>query len=170
LTPACQPLVRGVAESTREMLRSMDEIVWAINPRNDTLENSVNYLIQYTRGFLRPLNIDYKLEVPVNLPDVPLTTEMRHNLFMAFKEALNNAVKHGHPHHIVIALEVAAQQLKFSVADDGCGFILETCQPGADGLENMRQRLASIGGRSEIESVPGRGTKVIFQLPLPLES
>ena len=168
LVSACQPLVRGVAESTREMLRSMDEIVWAINPRNDTLENSINYLIQYTRGFLRPVNIVYKLEVPVDLPEVPLTAEVRHNLFMAFKESLNNAVKHGHPRNMVIALVLEARQLKLSVEDDGCGFMLETKRAGANGLENMRQRLASVGGRSELQSVPGQGTKVIFQLPLPV--
>jgi signal transduction histidine kinase len=164
-----QPLVRGVAESTREMVRTMDEIVWAINPRNDTLENSINYLIQYTRGFLRPANIDYKLEVPVDLPDVPLTAEIRHCLFMAFKEALNNAVKHGHPRHMVITLALAERQMRLSVEDDGCGFALEPNRAGADGLENMRQRLVSVGGRCEIESVPGQGTKVIFELPLPVE-
>ena len=160
-------LVLGVAESAREMLQSMDEIVWAINPRNDTLENSINYLIQYTRGFLRPANIEYKLDVPVNLPEVPLTTETRHNLFMAFKEALNNAVKHGHPRLIVITLVLEARNLTLSVADDGGGFTPETSPAGADGLVNMRQRLASVGGRGRIESLPGQGTKVIFQLPLP---
>lgn len=162
-----QPLVQGVAESTREMVRTMDEIVWAINPHNDTLENSINYLIQYTRGFLRPANIQYKLEVPVDLPDVPLTAEIRHNLFMAFKEGLNNAVKHGHPRHIVITLALEARQMQLSVEDDGCGFALETNRIAADGLGNMRQRLVAVGGRCEIKSAPGQGTHVIFELPLP---
>ena len=163
-----QPLVQGVAESTREMVRTMDEIVWAINPRNDTLENSINYLIQYTRSFLRPANIDYKLEVPVDLPDVPLTAEIRHSLFMAFKEALNNAVKHGHPRHMVITLALGERQMKLSVEDDGCGFALEPNRVDADGLENMRQRLVAVGGCCEIKSAPGQGTKVIFELPLPV--
>jgi signal transduction histidine kinase len=169
LASSTQPLVFGVAESTRELLRAMDEIVWAINPSNDTLENSINYLIQYTRGFLRPANIVYRLEVPVNLPDIPLTTEMRHNFFMAFKEALNNAVKHGHPRHLVITLLLEARQLTLSVEDDGCGFAPGTNRAGANGLDNMRQRLTSVGGHAEIKSLPGQGTKVIFQLPLPGE-
>lgn len=169
LASSTQPLVFGVAESTRELLRAMDEIVWAINPSNDTLENSINYLIQYTRGFLRPANIVYRLEVPVNLPDIPLTTEMRHNFFMAFKEALNNAVKHGHPRHLVITLLLEARQLTLSVEDDGCGFAPGTNRAGANGLDNMRQRLTSVGGHAEIKSMPGQGTKVIFQLPLPGE-
>ena len=165
---ASRPLVRGVAESTREMVRTMDEIVWAINPRNDTLENSINYLIQYARGFLRPANIDYQLEVPVDLPDVPLTAEIRHSLFMAFKEALNNAVKHGHPRHLVITLALGERQMKLSVEDDGCGFALEPNRADADGLENMRQRLAAVGGHCEITSAPGQGAKIVFELPLPV--
>ena len=124
----------------------MDEIVWTINPRNDTLENSINYLIHYTRDFLRPADIAYKLEVPVILPDMPISTEIRHSVFMAFKEALNNAVKHGRPRHIIIALVLGARQLTLTVEDDGCGFAPETSRTGEDGLGNMRQRLASVGG------------------------
>jgi signal transduction histidine kinase len=166
---ASQPLVQGVAESTREMVRAMDEIVWAIDPHNDTLENSINYLIQYTRGFLRPANIDYKLEVPVDLPDVPLTAEIRHSLFMAFKEALNNAVKHGHPRHMVITLTLGTRQMKLCVEDDGRGFTQETSLADGDGLDNMRQRLVAVGGHCEIKSAPGKGARVIFELPLTVE-
>ena len=87
MTAASQPLIQGVADTTREMLQSMDEIVWAINPRNDTLENAINYLIHYTRDFLRPAGIPYKLDMPVNLPDLLISTEIRHNLFMAFQRS-----------------------------------------------------------------------------------
>jgi len=168
MTAASQPLIQGVADTTREMLQSMDEIVWAINPRNDTLENAINYLIHYARDFLRPAGIPYKLDMPVNLPDRFISTEIRHNLFMAFREALNNAVKHGHPRRIRLVLVLEPHRLKLAVEDDGCGFIPAAGRVGADGLDNMRQRLESVGGRCWVESVPGRGTTVEFQLPLPL--
>ena len=160
-----QTLVQEVAETTREMLQSMDEIVWAINPRNDTLESAINYLIHYTRDYLRPAGISYQLDLPVDLPVLPLSTQVRHNLFMAFKEALNNAVKHGHPRNIRLVLELQPHELKLAVEDDGCGFTPATSRDGADGLDNMRQRLKSLGGQCLIESAPGRGTRVTFQLP-----
>ena len=166
LTTATQPLIQGVAETTREMLQSMDEIVWAINPRNDNLKRAFNYLIHYTRDFLRPTGISYQWDMPVELPVLPLATEIRHNLFMAYKEALNNAVKHGHPRRIRLVLVLEHHQLKLAVEDDGCGFAPGTSQTEADGLDNMRQRLESVGGRCQVESAPGQGTKVIFQLTL----
>jgi signal transduction histidine kinase/ligand-binding sensor domain-containing protein len=166
LTAACLPLIQGVADTTRETVLSMDEIVWAINPRNDTLENSINYLIHYTREFLSPAQISYVLDLPVDLPVVPLSGEIRHNLFMAFKEALNNAVKHGHPHRIRLALALTNARLAMTVEDDGCGFILGTDRTEADGLENMRQRMESVGGCCRVESTIGKGTRVIFEIPL----
>ena len=166
LTTAAQPLIQGVAETTREMLQSMDEIVWAINPRNDNLKRAFNYLIHYTRDFLRPTGISYQWDMPAELPVLPLTTEIRHNLFMAYKEALNHAVKHAHPRRLRLVLVLERQQLKLAVEDDGCGFAPGTSQAGADGLDNMRQRLESVGGHCQVESAPGQGTRVIFQLTL----
>ena len=166
MSASAQTLIDGVAETTREMLRSMDEIVWAINPRNDTLKRAINYLVHYTRDFLRPAGITYRLDLPVDLPVLPLSTEIRHNIFMAFKEALNNAVKHGQPSHIRLALDFQPHQLKLLVEDDGCGFNPATSQDEADGLDNMRQRLKSVGGDCLVESEPGQGTKVTFQVPL----
>ncbi len=166
LPAACQTLVQEVAETTRETILSMDEIVWAINPKNDTLENSINYLIQYTREFLRPAQISYKLDLPMDLPRLSLTGEVRHNLFMAFKEALNNAVKHGHPQRVRLALALAPDRLALTVEDDGCGFTPGFSQAESDGLENMQQRMKSIGGSCRVESAPGKGTRVILEIPL----
>ena len=166
LPAACQTLVQEVAETTRETILSMDEIVWAINPKNDTLENSINYLIQYTREFLRPAGISYKLDLPMELPRLSLTGEVRHNLFMAFKEALNNAVKHGDPQRVRLALALAADRFALTVEDDGCGFTAGPGQAESDGLENMQQRMSSIGGACRVESAPGKGTRVMLEIPL----
>ncbi len=167
LPAVCQTLVQEVADTTHETVLSMDEIVWAINPRNDTLENSVNYLIHYTREFLRPAQIAYALDLPVDLPVIPLTGEIRHNLFMAFKEALNNAVKHGHPRHIRLALALTPDRAAMTVEDDGCGFTTERFPDEADGVMNMQQRMESVGGSCRVESVPGKGTRVVLEIPLP---
>ncbi len=162
----CQPLVRDVADTTRELLNTMDEIVWTVNPRNDTLENSANYLIHYTREFLRPAGIDYTVDMPLELPNQPLSAELRHNLFMSVKEALSNAVKHGRPSGVRLALDVQPQAWVFTVEDDGCGFSASaTAQDEADGLGNMRHRMLAVGGQCEIESAPGKGTRVTLRLP-----
>lgn len=163
---ACQPLVRDVADTTRELLNAMDEIVWTVNPRNDTLENSVNYLIHYTREFLRPAGIAYTVDVPIELPDQPVSAELRHNLFMSVKEALSNAVKHGRPRNVRLALDLQPKAWAFTVADDGCGFCPATAPAGeADGLGNMRHRMQAVGGQCEIESSPEKGTQVTLRLP-----
>lgn len=162
----CQPLVRDVADTTRELLNAMDEIVWTVNPRNDTLENSVNYLIHYTREFLRPAGIAYTVDVPIELPDQPVSAELRHNLFMSVKEALSNAVKHGQPRNVKLTLDMQPKLWAFTVADDGCGFSPSAATAGeADGLENMRHRMHAVGGQCEIESSPGKGTQVTLRLP-----
>jgi signal transduction histidine kinase len=166
LAEACQPLVRDVADTTRELLNAMDEIVWTVNPRNDTLENSANYLIHYTREFLRPAGIDYLVDMPLELPNHSISAELRHNLFMSVKEALSNAVKHGRPERVRLALDVQPQAWVFMIEDDGCGFSPSAiARSESDGLGNMSQRMLAVGGQCEIESSTGAGTRVTLRLP-----
>ena len=80
--------------TARELTRALDEIVWAVNPRHDTLESLANYLSRFAYDFLSVAEIRCRLDLPLQLPAVLVTTEVRHNLFLAFKEALNNVVKH----------------------------------------------------------------------------
>ncbi|HZI32908.1 MAG TPA: histidine kinase, partial [Candidatus Binatia bacterium] len=98
---------RTIAATAHDTIRAMDEIVWAINPRNDTLKEMADYLVYFTKDFLGSTSIACKLEVPLNLPDIPVATEVRHSVFMVVKEALNNAVKHAAPGEIRLGLEVA---------------------------------------------------------------
>jgi signal transduction histidine kinase len=85
---------------------------------------------------------------------------------MSVKEALSNAVKHGRPRCVRLALDVQPQAWVFMVEDDGCGFSPSAAATGeADGLENMRQRMLAVGGQCEIESVAGKGTRVTLRLP-----
>jgi signal transduction histidine kinase len=111
----------------------------------------------------------------LQLPTLPVTAEIRHNLFLAFKEALHNVVKHATASEVRVVLKLAAAQLELQVTDDGCGF--DTAIPGdghatagriacGSGLANMQRRLEEIGGVCEIRSEPGRGTMVTFIVPL----
>lgn len=159
--------------TSRELVQALDEIVWAVNPKFDTLDSLANYLGNYAQDLLETAGIRCRLDVPVQLPVQPLTTEVRHNLFLAFKEALNNVLKHAAATEVRITLAIEAEALTLAVEDDGHGFSAQalaapssgTRSSGGCGLTNMRQRLAEIGGRCEIQSVPGSGTKVQLTVP-----
>jgi signal transduction histidine kinase/streptogramin lyase len=159
-----QPVLHAVADTTRNIVRTMDEIVWAVNPQNDTLDNVVNYLVHYTEEFLGPAGVSCEMEVPLEVSHTPVSAEVRHNLFMATLEALNNAVKHGRPTRVRLHLVMTGNRLALSLEDDGCGFNPEVRLAGRNGLENMRQRIESAGGRFQLTSAPGRGTRVDFEV------
>jgi len=166
VAPPYQSALGAVADTTRNLVRIMDEIVWAVNPRNDTLENMVNYLVHYTEEFLGHTGVQCELKVPFEIPVVPVSAEVRHNLFMATQEALNNAVKHGRPAHIRLSVVVVGDRITLSLEDDGCGFNSDTKPSGRNGLENIRQRIESVGGRFHLTSAPGAGTRIQFEVAL----
>jgi len=155
-----------IATTARDTIRAVDEIVWAINPKNDTLKEMADYLVYFTEDFLGPTGIACSLEVPLNLPDILVPAEMRHNLLMAVKEALNNAVKHAAPRQIQLALEGTENRITVVVADDGRGFSPDEAMGVGNGLENMQKRLSTIGGELQLQSEPGHGTTVRLQVPL----
>jgi signal transduction histidine kinase len=163
---ASSDLTRSIAHTARDTIQAMDEIVWAINPRNDTLKEMADYLVYFTEDFLRPAGISYSLDVPLNLPDIPVAAEVRHNLFMAVKEALNNAVKHAQATQIRFGLNYTGARLTVEIADSGRGFRLEEATTIGNGLENMRRRLQAVGGELQLQSEPGEGTTVKLQVLL----
>lgn len=165
-----------IYDTARELTRSMDEIVWAVSPRHDTLESLATYLEKFAQDWLASVGIRCRLDLPLQFPKWHLTSEMRHNVFLAFKEALHNAVKHAGASEVFIRLTVREKSFELAIADNGRGFavgekiINSPVVPGraasGNGLENMRRRLAAIGGSSDIQSAPGAGTQVIFSVQL----
>lgn len=152
-----------ISATAREMTRAMDEIVWAVNPRHDTLASLAGYFGRYAQEYLGPTGIRCRLDIPVELPEWPVSAEVRHNLFLAFKEALHNAVRHAGAREIRVALACGGTGFAIDIQDDGCGFVVEPAgrdaRPG-DGLVNLRRRLNEIGGVCEITAAPGSGTRV----------
>ena len=134
------------------MVVSLDEIVWAMNPKHDSLLSLSQYFCLYADRFLKPANITLRLKEPVELPDQPLNPIHRHELFLAFKEALNNVVRHSGANEVWLGLRIIDGKLRLSLTDNGVG--LKDTPPGdeADGLKNMRARLEKIGGRFSIAS------------------
>jgi len=158
-----------VGRST-EMVAALDEIVWAVNPKNDDLNSLSTYFCQFAERFLRPTSISCRFQVPAQLPEIALNADQRHNLFMAFKEALQNVVKHSGAASIRLQICVKTESLQVAVEDDGRGFAEGAPQPQADGLRGMRERLRQLGGQCDISSRPGRGTRVLLVLPFIADS
>ena len=155
-----KPHVQNIFRTVREITQAMDEIVWTINPQNDTLDNLANYIFQYAQDYFQDTPIRCRLDVPAQLPDRPMSTGARHNLFMAVKEALHNALKHSQATEVRIGMAVSDGRMTITIADNGRGFAMDDARAKGNGLENMRQRLERIGGRLALESVPGKGTTV----------
>jgi len=160
--------------TTGELTRAMDEIVWAVNPRHDTLESLTDYISRFAQDFLGTAQIRFRLSLPVELPELSVRSEVRHNLFLAFKEAMHNAVKHSGANEVRVTLRFVPGGFQLVVADNGQGFDPQHAVTSADknrptpgnGLRNLRSRLAQINGRTEIHSAPGEGTRVVFFVPL----
>lgn len=155
--------IENISGTVREITRAMDEIVWTINPRNDTLDNLANYIFQYAQEYFQNTGVRCRLDVPAALPDHSISTEDRHNLFMAVKEAFNNVLKHAGATEARIGLTVAGNLLTIVISDNGRGISPDLTGPGGDGLVNMKRRLQQIGGRFAFTSTPGQGTTVTLE-------
>jgi signal transduction histidine kinase len=155
-----------VSEKSRAMVTSLDEIVWAVNPANDSLPSLATYLCQFAEEFLRATPIRCRLDVDESLPKTPLTSELRHNVFLVVREALNNIAKHSEATEVWLRIQFRPQLLRISIEDNGRGFLYLTSSAMGEGLANMRRRLEKIGGRFECETQPGSGTICRIELPL----
>ena len=157
--------IQNIARTVRDITRAMDEIVWTINPRNDSLENLANYIFHYAQEYFQDTGVRCRLDLPHDLPDRRVTTEERHNLFMAVKEALNNVLKHAGATEVRIALTQVEKRRVIVISDNGRGVSEGLADPTGAGMKNMRQRLETIGGEFELESTPSTGTTVMMRLP-----
>jgi signal transduction histidine kinase len=157
-----------ICQTGRELTLQLSEIVWAVNPEHDTLDSFVTYIGKYAHDFLRAAGVRCRLDLPLTLPGVALDSPMRHHLFLAFKEALNNAVRHAKPASVLVTLQVAEDSFTLAVQDDGCGLESRGTPPTGHGIGNMKRRLAEVGGRCTTGPAPGGGTYVRLTVPLPL--
>jgi signal transduction histidine kinase/ligand-binding sensor domain-containing protein len=151
------------------MTQAMDEIVWAVNPRHDRFDHLAMYLDAYAQEYLDASGLESRVDFPSPLPHHPISAQVRHDLFLAFKEALNNLVRHAGARQVRIDLTIQADGFSLKVEDDGSGFHVDPATASGtnvgNGLSNMRSRLASVGGKCTVDSTPGRGTQVVFEIP-----
>ena len=155
-----------ICATARETTRSLDEIVWAVNPSNDTLEGLANYAGKYAQDYFALAGVSYRAELPPQLPPTPILPEVRHNVFLAFKEAVNNVVKHAQATEARVKLQLEPGKFILSVEDNGRGLGDISGKTLRNGLKNMSRRLADVRGEFEIAPGAGGGTVVRFVVPL----
>ncbi|HTA31622.1 MAG TPA: triple tyrosine motif-containing protein, partial [Candidatus Cybelea sp.] len=173
--PQVQADMQKITAKARNLTQMMDEVVWAVSPQNDSLEKFVTYTCSFAEEYLQTAKIACRLEVPELLPEIILTADVRHNLFLVVKEALNNVVKHAAASEARIQIALENRNLILTVQDNGKGFL----QNGAvasdhsvsagcqrDGLANMRKRTESIAGKMDLDTMPNRGTCVKLTITL----
>jgi len=170
LSPQVGENLHQITTTTQQMLKSLNEIVWAVNPRNDTLPNLISYLAQHCLDYMRLAGLQCLLELPDAPPDIVVTPELRHQLLLATKEALTNVVRHSGARTVHLRISLDHQTIQVVVQDDGRGFLPDRNEPSGNGLRNMQQRIATVQGTCTVSSDPTTGTTVRFRLPMPVES
>jgi signal transduction histidine kinase len=153
--------------ASREAIKSLDAAVWAVNPANNTLPELVAYIGQFAIEFLQQAGMRCEADLPDHPPDWPVSAELRHNLFLIVKEALNNVVRHAHATKVLLHISVTSAALVLRIQDDGRGLEGPPQEPSANGLRNMRQRADELKAQFEIKSKPGQGTVITVRYPWP---
>ncbi|HEV2331069.1 MAG TPA: two-component regulator propeller domain-containing protein [Verrucomicrobiae bacterium] len=156
---------RQISQTARDTTRSLDEIVWAVNPSNDTLEGLANYVCKYAQEYLALANLPSRVDVPAQLPAAAIPPEVRHNVYLAFKEAVHNVIKHAHAREVWVRLILHPKHLVLQVEDNGRGMDKQTVS-NRNGLRNMKRRMDDIGGDFSIS--PGANGGTLVQLTVPL--
>jgi signal transduction histidine kinase len=155
-----------ICATARETTRSLDEIVWAVNPSNDTLASLANYACKYAQDYFALAGVSYRAELPAQVPATPILPEVRHNVFLAFKEAVNNVVKHARASEARVNLQLEPGKFILSVTDNGRGLGDLSQKQLRNGLKNMRRRLADV--RGEFAIAPGESCGTVVKLTVPV--
>ncbi len=154
-----------ISQMSRDLVSALYQTVWAVNPENDNLDALGNYICQMVNQLCDRVPFRCRLNVPDLPREVPVTSQIRHNISLAVKEAVHNVIKHAKASEVKITADYTNNVLTILVQDDGCGF-----QPAGstigNGLANIKHRLADIGGSCTYESSPGHGTTVRMAVPI----
>jgi signal transduction histidine kinase len=156
----------AIADRSRQAAAAMDEIVWTVNPRNDTVPRLADRVAELARRKFDPLPVQLRVEIMEDIPQLPLPAAARHALFLVAKEAQNNAIKHSGATEVRVAVTCEHGLLVLTIEDNGRGFDPAQDSGSRNGLENMRQRMENIGGRFQLQSQPGKGTQVRLEYAL----
>jgi signal transduction histidine kinase len=155
-----------ISQSADQTVRALEEIVWAVRPASDTLPGLVDYIAHFANELFDGHATRCRLDLPRDLPVLPLQPDIRHNIFLIVKEALNNALKHASATEVHLLAKISDNVLEICIHDNGKGFVPADPENGGHGLKNMRQRADALNGTLSMESTREEGTTVRLRVPL----
>jgi two-component system sensor histidine kinase UhpB len=155
--------LRKIHEHSGLILENISDIVWTINPGNDSLEKTIYKMREFAADICEPLDIAYTVSHDGEFRSIRLGPRTRRDLYLVFKEAVNNAAKYSGCSKLVASIRVEGRDIVIRVCDDGAGFVRDGVRSG-NGLKNMEDRAARINGRLDIDSAPGKGTTITLWL------
>ena len=165
--PSVTPVLQRIGQSASALSESMQDIVWAMKTQNDQLEDLTARMTEFGFGLLEARNMDFITHISMDFPGKHLHPQVRRNVYLIFKEALNNAAKYSKASEVELHIAMKKGLLLMKISDNGQGFEMGSQNSpsgagggGGNGLQNMRKRAADIGGNLEIFSKPGAGTRI----------
>ena len=158
--------VREMCENGRSLLAALNQTIWVINSKRDTLKDLVSYVCRYAESFFQPTAIRCRFDVDEDVPALPCDVGVRRNLFLAVKEALNNVLRHSAATEVQLRIHRFADAFIVVIEDNGNGFDPSLADRERNGLANMRSRAEEAGGSFEVTSRPGAGCRVAFRIPM----
>lgn len=161
--PDVKRMIENIREDAQQMSEAIDDIVWTVNPRNDSFDRILSRMRYYASELFEAKGIHYEIDFPREVARTRLSMEKRRDLFLLFKEAVNNVVKHSGCTRAEIALTVWGHQMRLTLRDNGNG--LSDCgQREGNGLRNMKLRAKNLGGRLTVTSEAGKGTSIVLEV------
>ncbi len=165
-TLKAQEIISQISEISGGVVDEMSEIIWAMNPRNDTLDSFSSYIRHYISGYLETVGISSTFLFPDEIPPHFMSSELRRNLFLTVKEALHNVVKHAGATKVHSELTLKGHILLFVIHDNGKGFDEQLIKSWGNGLTNMRKRIEESGGKFTITTGNSHGTRIMLEVNL----
>jgi len=157
---------RLITQTARDTSRVLDEIVWTVNPSNDTLEGLINYICKYAQEYFAIAEIRYRLDIPAQLPEASITPEVRHNVFLCAKEAITNVVKHARATEVRLGLKILPGEFILELQDNGKGPVNLEGKESRNGLRNMSKRMEDVGGSFSLSAAPEGGALAKLTVPI----
>jgi two-component sensor histidine kinase len=159
-------LLRKMGSASRNMIDTMNDIVWAVSPENDHFANVLQRMQYFAGELLSGRDIRFRFSVAENVKNIKLPMGKRKNFYLIFKEAINNSYKHANSTEVAVSIGLVPGTIVMTITDNGSGFETTDNSPGGNGLKNMRSRAREINGKLEISSSAVKGTFIELRLPV----
>jgi signal transduction histidine kinase len=168
LGSATEPLLDEIAGSARGLVDALGDSIWSIDPKRDDVRSLLQRVRHFAAAVFESQSIDIDVRISPEVAELPLGAEQRRETYLILKEALNNAARHANAKHVAVIARAEGRTLRIAVEDDGRGFSqsAEPREDGGRGVPSMQERAQRAGGRLEIASRPGEGTRVLVTVPL----